>query len=251
MRWMLIVTGTLLFAGCGEALDPDATLEFQQAQQAFDNAKTPTDYLLAASLYQRLLNRGVQSGAVLYNQGNAYIRGDQRGRAIACYRQAKRYLPRDTRLEANLRYAVGDVATNPKHSLWQTVIFWQDWLSYPEKFQTTAALAVITLALGVTSILLPRTAWRRAAMVVLIVTFVVGSSALYDWYRFEQLHHGVVTKQDAIARKGNAKSYEPALTAPLPEGTEFQVLESRGQWVLVRLPAGQEGWLEASEVVIY
>ena len=251
MHRFLIVAATVLLTGCGKALDADSASAFQRAQQAFDSAKSPTDYLVVASQYQSILDRGIESGAVLYNQGNAFVRGGQRGRAIACYRQAKRYLPRDSRLEANLRFALGDDATTPKPSIWQTVFFWQDWLSYPEKFSVTALLAGLTFALAITAVLWPTSKWRQLALWSLVVTLASGSSAVFDWYRFERLQHGVVTKQETIARKGNADSYEPALTAPLKEGTEFQVLEQRGDWVLVQLSTDQEGWLKVSEVVIY
>ena len=54
------------------------------------------------------LDRGQISGAVLYNQGNAFMQAGQRGRAIAAYRQARRYLGPDLFLEANLAYALGN-----------------------------------------------------------------------------------------------------------------------------------------------
>ena len=41
-----------------------------------------------------------------YNLGNAYFRAGEYGRAIAAYRKAKPYRPRDPYLEANLRQAL-------------------------------------------------------------------------------------------------------------------------------------------------
>ena len=52
-------------------------------------------------------------------------------------------------------------------------------------------------------------------------------------------------------RKGNAESYEPALTAPLDEGVEFELVERRGDWLLVRLSGGQEGWIPDRTTVVY
>ena len=59
-------------------------------------------------MYQAILDRGYVSGVVLYNQGNAFMRAGQRGRAVAAYRQARRYLGPDPFLEANLAYALGN-----------------------------------------------------------------------------------------------------------------------------------------------
>ena len=101
-------------AGCARSPDMESAQQFQAAQATFDAAETPEDFLRAAGLYQAILDRGYQSGAVLYNQGNAFMRAGQRGRAIACYRQAQRYRPRDPYLDHNLRYALGSSTPTPR-----------------------------------------------------------------------------------------------------------------------------------------
>ena len=47
-------------------------------------AELPDGYWSAAKA-QEILDAGVTSGVVLYNQGNAFMRAGQTGRAIACY----------------------------------------------------------------------------------------------------------------------------------------------------------------------
>lgn len=240
-------------AGCTRPPNPQLALKFQAAQKAFDQAKSPDDYLRVAGLYQEIRNAGVVSGALLYNQGNAFMRAGQRGRAIACYRQAKRYRPRDPYLDANLRYALGsDTLPGPNRSVLDYLLFWQNWISYPAKFHLVAAGGSLAFALGVAGLYFaPRRLFHRAAWATLLVTLVLLFSAAYDWYRFERIEHGVVIRQEVIARKGNAESYEPAFTQPLSEGTEFQVVERRGRWLLIRLPGAQEGWVTQTDVVTF
>ena len=50
--------------------------------------------------------------AVLYNQGNAWMRAGATGRALAAYRQAQRYRPRDPYLAANLQNALAASGRN-------------------------------------------------------------------------------------------------------------------------------------------
>ena len=108
-----LVAGSLAASsGCGGRVDPTMFSQFQRAQEAFDQAQQPDEFLRVAALYQEMLDTGLVSGAVLYNQGNAFMRAGQRGRALACYRQAVRYRPRDPYLAANLNYALGSVATS-------------------------------------------------------------------------------------------------------------------------------------------
>lgn len=252
---MRTVVATMLLlaclAGCRRTLDPDSAAAFEHAQQSFDAAQNPTDFLLAASRFQQLLDRGVKSGAIFYNQGNAYMRGGKRGQAIACYRQAKRYRPRDPQLDANLQFALGSLPRSDSKPLIEYVLFWQNWLSYSGKFQLSISAAALTLLLALVGLFLDSTIWRRAAAGLLVITFLSCCSALYDWYRYEYTKHGVVTSPTVIARKGNSETYEPAFTSQLAEGTEFTITDQRGDWLLMKLPAGQEGWVKRSDVVTY
>lgn len=38
---------------------------------------------------------------------------------------------------------------------------------------------------------------------------------------------------------------------PLAEGAEFRLVERPGDWLLIRMPGGQEGWLEKEAVALY
>ena len=242
----------LLCAGCAGGVDLEVSQTFQEAQKTFDQAQSADDFLRAAGLYQSILDRGIVSGAVLYNQGNAYMQAGQRGRAIAAYRQAQRYRPRDPYLQANLEFALG--AGNPtgrRRPVIEYVLFWQDWLSYPEKFRLTAALAIVTFAVGVAALFRHRRLLARVAIVGVALTLLLLFSAGYDWYRFEKTVQGVIIRPEVIARKGNGTTYEPAFTEPLTEGSEFRLIERRGAWSLIRLPGGEEGWVEDETIVLY
>jgi hypothetical protein len=235
----------LVVAGCGRMPDGELLRKFQAAQEAFDKASRPDEFLKVAAMYQEILDSGVVSGAVLYNQGNALMRARQPGRAIAAYRLAERYRPRDPDLAANLRSAQGsDAAAAGRRPLVETLLFWQNWLSYPEKFYAAASVALLAFTLGVTAILRRRRLWKRLALAAVMLLGVLCLSAAYDWYRFDYVVHGVIAQPKVVARKGNATSYEPAFTEPLAEGTEFRLRDRRANWLLIELAGGEEGWIE-------
>lgn len=238
-------------AGCAKRADLEALRTFQAAQDAFDSAGSPEDFLRAAGLYQEILDRGVVSGAVLYNQGNAFMRAGRRGRAVAAYREAMRYRPRDPKLQANLSSALGGQNPSRRRPMIETLLFWQDWLSYPEKFYLVAAAAGTTFALGVLWLFVWPRLFARLAISGAAVTLLLAFSAGYDWYRFDHTVSGVIVEKEVIARKGNAASYEPAFTKALTEGTEFRLVERRGDWLLVRLQGTQEGWVPEEAGVLY
>ena len=91
----------------------------------------------------------------------------------------------------------------------------------------------------------------RAALAGLVLSLLLIFSAAYDWYRYQWNVHGVIVQKQTVVRKGNAESYEPALTTALEEGAEFDLVEHRGDWILIRLAGDQEGWLPDRAAVLY
>ena len=251
LQFAVLILGLLILPGCTRNLDPRLAQKFQAAQTAFDRATKPEDFVKVAAMYQEMIDDGAISGAVFYNQGNAWMRAKQPGRAIAAFRQAERYLPRNPYLDANLQYALGP-GVSAHRPIFETILFWQNWLSYSEKFYGAAAAALLTFCSATIMLFTSRRRlWRRLVLAGAVITALMIISAAYDWYRFDYVVCGVITQADVVARKGNAESYEPALNEKLSEGTEFQALERRGQWLLIRLPGGQEGWIDQRAAVTY
>ncbi len=200
-----------------------------------------------AAMYQEMIDDGAVSGAVFYNQGNAWMRAKQPGRAIAAYRQAQRYRPRDPYLDANLQYALGPGVSARRPMIRNHSVLAELAELSGKVLRRRRRGASLTFCFAVIMLFTSRRRlWRRLVLAGAAVTALLIVSAAYDWYRFDYVVRGVITQADVVARKGNAESYEPALNEKLSEGTEFRLLERRGDWLLIRLPGGQEGWITGS-----
>ncbi len=251
----LLVLG-LWLVGCSSAPDLQSSQKFQQVEQAFGQAHTPAEFAQVARQYEPLCRDAFVSGAVLYNQGNAWMRAGEIGRAIAAYRQAVRYRPRDPYLQANLRNALAavgqDSASSAPSRLMGYLFFWQNWLSYPEKFVVTTLLLAAALATALLGQLTShRLLWQRSAWVCGALAVLAGLSTGWDWQRFDRTVQGVVIADEVVARKGNSENYAAAFTEQLQEGMEFVVLEKRQDWLHVQVGAAGTGWLPARDVVTY
>ena len=181
------------------------------------------------------------------------MKAERRGRAIACYRQALRYRPRDPYVKANLQFALGSgVPLRGRRKILDFVLFWQDWIGYSTKFHLTASVGVLALLAGLAGrFLAAGRLFNRLAWASLVVTLILAGSAGYDWFRFEWIERGVIVSEQVEARKGNSDSYAPAFNQPLAEGTEFRLLESRGDWRRIQIEGSGEGWIENQWAVIY
>ena len=232
MRWLALL---ILLAGCGGAIDLDQARRFDEANAA----QRDGDHAKAATIYEALLDEGVESGAIYYNLGNAYQRAGRRGEAIAAYRQALRYRPNDPYLQANLNNARTERVVESR-SLVDHVLFWQRWLSWPGKWRVLAVAALVAFVLGLLA--QSRRGLRPFAWLSLAVTLLLAVSVALAWNDVVGTTHGVVKVKSVVARKGDAESYAPAFTEPLDEGTEFTVLERRGDWIRIRLE-NLDGWI--------
>ena len=247
---------TLSAAGCGSRPGLDASQIFQDAELAFSNAQSADDFARVAGQYDQLLVNGLVSGVAFYNQGNAWMRAGETGRAIAAWRQSQRYRPRDPYLNANLQSALmscqSQASVAPETGVAGYVFFWQNLLSYPEKFfLATVLLTVLCLSSLLNQFLAPHQILNRLTVFVGVLFVVAAISATWDWQRYDQTTSGVVVLKEIEARKGNSESYEAAFTAPLSEGSEFVVLEERTDWLNIRIPGLDTAWIPSGAAAVF
>jgi tetratricopeptide (TPR) repeat protein len=224
---------------------------FIRALEVFDAAKTPDDYRQSAALLESLLTDGFKSGAVYYNLGNAYFRAGEYGRAIAAYRKAKPYRPRDPYLDANLRQALSIAPgrlPEPPQPWWRHVLFWSGWLSFPEKVNASFAGFILAALVACAAVLIrwPRAYWLSAILVLIAAVLALDAALAYS--QVVSSRHAVVTRE-TIARKGIGKDYEPAFDQPLKDGAEFTVLSENGDWIFGHFEGIGDGWLRRADTV--
>jgi tetratricopeptide (TPR) repeat protein len=251
--WLPVVLCTF---GCSRPPDLEIAQRFQDAEQAFAEAQSPDDYAKAAARYEELINDSFVSGAILYNQGNAWMQAGETGRAIAAWRQSQRYRPRDVYLAENLRHAIeschSSATVEPDNGIPGYLFFWQNWFSYREKYLMATLLVVATSTLLIAGpVLLPRASVGRVLFGVGLFAILAVASAVWDWQRYDRTLHGVVVVDSVEARKGNSESYEAAFTAPLMEGTEFIVLEERSGWLNIQMPKVGSAWIPPRSAVTF
>jgi len=201
-------------------------------------------------LDQEILDRGGVSGRCSTTR-ETLDEGEAAGFGRSLLSPGPALSPAKPRFAGESRFRLGRRRFFGASSANRDDLFWQNWLSYPEKFYLAGAVALATFFFGVAGLFSSRRAFHGIAWAGLALTVVLAFSAGYDWHRFQYVKHGVVIQPETVARKGNADNYEPAFNAPLREATEFQLIEPRGDWLLIRLPGGGEGWVEAKSAAVY
>lgn len=258
-RFILVFAVVIMSAKTGRAELSESEIGdlFSQGKELFrrandlmheDAVKSRELYGKAALRFERIVREGgIRNGKLYYNLGNAYFRVNDIGRAILNYRLAQQFIPNDPNLQQNLDYArkrrMDRVEVSQKSKALRAAFFWH--YDFSTKTRSTVfmlAFLLVWVAAGV------RLFWRRATLnwimgVSAVISLLFLASLIAESVSRGQSAAGVVIAEEAVARKGDSESYEPSFKEPLHSGTEFDVVEDRGEWLHVRLADSRTCWL--------
>ena len=220
------------------ARDPDAAREL---------------YRKAALRFERIVREGgVENGRLYYNIGNAYFRMNDLGRAILNYRRAELYVPNDSNLQQNLRYArarrLDRVEEAQRTRVLKTLFFWHYDLSTRTRAILFAAFFLGLWALAAAHLFARRAFLRWGIGTCAAVALSCLGSLTAEAASRQLSREGVVVAPEVVARKGDSESFDPSFTEPLHAGTEFRLAEEREAWIHVELVDGRRCWLPAKAV---
>lgn len=232
----LVCAGKLLAAG--------VNTDFSVANKLYAEGK----FADAATAYEKILQSGEQSPALLFNAGNAEYKAGHLGKAIAAYRKAALLTPRDPELRANLDFVRNQVhGSTVRENRWQS---WLNTLSLNEGAVLTAILFWLTLGLFAARQVRPglvpklRGVTRLAVALTLFSVTVLGLQAANHFNG----QTAVVTEAEATARSGPFDEAQSAFT--VHDGAELKILDRHDDWLQVANGAGKTGWLSEKQVAV-
>jgi hypothetical protein len=239
---ILVLLASLVLAG--NVFAADVVADFSAANRLYAEGK----FSDAATAYEKILQTGGQSSALLFNYANAEFKSGHLGKAIAAYQQAAQLSPRDAELRANLAFVRNQV---PGATLRESR--WQNWLgvfTLNEGAMLTAVLLWLTFALLIARQLRPalmpklRTLTRVSVIMTVFSATVLGLQAVNHFYSGT----AVVITDNTTVRSGPFDDAQSAFITR--DGAELSVLDRRDDWVQVADGAGKSGWLPAKQVEI-
>ena len=156
---------------------------WNEANAVMQNAKTPADYLRAASIYQRLVDDGVRNGPLFYNIGTALLMAERYEPSADAFERAERYFGRQADNDRNLKiaFAKKDKSATAVLPWYRMAVFWHFYLSCPQRVAiASGAFLVFWLALALRRLGIKRLT-NAVALVSIVVFIVFASSAAASW----------------------------------------------------------------------
>jgi tetratricopeptide (TPR) repeat protein len=232
----------LLFAG--NLFATEVVTGFSAANELYAKGK----FADAASAYEKILQTGATSPALLFNAANAEFKSGHLGKAIAAYRQAELISPRDAELRANLAFVRNQVqGATLRENRWQN---WVGSLTLNEGTLLAAVFFWLLFALLAARQIRPALAPKLRSATQLAVVATVFSGAVLALQAANHFNSAVavVTSAETTARSGPFDEAQSAFTAH--DGAELQVLDRHDDWVQVANGAGKIGWLNRKQVEV-
>lgn len=212
------------------------------------------EYQEAVQVFEELLVADSKRGYVLYNLGNAYYKLGKNGDSLGAYLAAKRYLPRDPNLKANIdfvyKFTEDRLGLESARPAWTKGFFWIDRLNLPEQLylgSTVMGFAFLVFACGfwLKNQNLKVFGWFSG--VCFTVALLVFSGALVTT-NFQE-HWGAVSVPVTDVYSG--KNTGTPVVFKLKEGAPVIVEREDSNWVNIRLSDGKKGWIPKATVKYY
>lgn len=223
-----------------------------EAEKAYDAKQ----YGRAVELYEQLLKEGYTSYQLYYNLGNAYYKKSELGKAIHAYELARKLEPDEEDIKINLGIANSKTIDkiDTKENFFITAVKTNLLSSLSTK--AWAWLSILNLFLASLSFfgfyVLTHPQFRRICFSLSLIfflgfltTYILGSAAVRS---------KSVNKFAIVLSKEVKVMSEPTPAASirfrLHEGTKVRVVENNGDWLLIKLENGNEGWLQGPDLGI-
>lgn len=251
---MNLVARTLVPIGLVAALFTTPVVHAETDLAAATTALENGDATAAIAGYEAAAGEGLINGHLFYNLGIAYQRAGRTGDAMAAFLAARRYLPRDPDVAANLRF----VLTTTKDKLEPET---QRSMTAPlqavvSKFTTrelmlaTGVLFALAGLAFLATVLVPSWSGARRAVLFSLAAPILVAALLSLKMTQDEVWGATFSKTPVKAYSGPASS--STVVFELQEGAPVLIRE-RGNagYLRVQLSDGKSGWIAGSEVRVF
>jgi tetratricopeptide (TPR) repeat protein len=243
---LYIITG-LIFSGITNVLAGQQDDLFRQGNALYQSGQ----YEPALEAYQKILDAGYESGSLYFNMGNCCYKLSRIGQSILFFERAKKRLPSDEDLKANLAMAnlavVDKIEPPAEFFFFKIVRFIVHFIPNPILIILVIISYILTIGLLIVW-MLGRQGFLRSAgfrgAVTFGVLFAGLSILLLSQIREEKSRREAVilaSKVDVMSMPGEQGGTE---VFSLHEGTKVSLDRESGQWIEIIIPDRKVGWVK-------
>ena len=224
------------------------------AQMSTDAAESVDLFSDAARKYRMLVDNGLQNEKIYMNLGNALWRSNQKGKAIASYRNALKCNPASNPARIALAYCRANVSAGPEEaSSSHAKLSRNPWLRLPLQIFGTGPMVTLLAVSSIcfwmlagAKLFYERLPFCRLALLPFFLATISGISLWVNERIESPLAIAVVDSLNLRAGDGN--EFPSVAVLKSVTGKEFRFLNQRSNWILISANDQQTGWVPATDV---
>jgi len=219
-----------------------------------NNAYNQGLYDSALATYQKVLDKGYESGELYYNIGNSYYKNNDIASAILFYEKAQKLLPNDENIAYNLNIANSMIVDKIERV---PMLFYERWWNFFYNMLDADTGAILTLILFTVFVfflgwfIISKTRGRRKmsfylGMIFLILT-ITSTSLTYQKYISGLTHNEAIVFDLSVTVKSSPTQNAVDLFV-IHEGTKVKIIDRIDNWAEIKIKNGSIGWLPMKAV---
>lgn len=215
-----------------------------------NKAYTKEKYSDAINLYNKVLDKGLESFELYYNIGNCYFRMANYPMAILNYEKAKKLNPADDDIDFNLKIANTKIVD--KIDPIPQLFFVKWWILFTNLFSydNWAVIAIVSISFFFMFLFLYLASksykTKKFSFWVSVLFLIIALLSLnYSYKQYSNIYSKDtaiifapnVTVKSSPDEKGTDKFV-------IHEGTKVTILDELNNWVKIKIANGSNGWIE-------
>ena len=245
-----IIFFILSFSLFGNSMKDSAVVYMQQANEAYQS----NNFEDAIALYTTVVDLQYESATLYYNLGNAYFKSGNNARALLWLERARRLDPNNEDIIHNISFVQQKLIDKIEHlpelfivKLWNKCSA----LLTGNQWATLSIIACAVFALCLLVILLVRIRWIRSisifmAMLALIFTIFSIIFAKKESARYIQHPEGIIMGH--VVHVKSTPTEKGSDLFVIHSGLKVGITDQLNEWVEIRLPNGEKGWVQLSQI---
>ncbi|MCL1850494.1 MAG: tetratricopeptide repeat protein [Bacteroidetes bacterium] len=238
----------LSFSLSGNSIEDSAVIYMQQANVAYQS----NDFKDAIELYTKVVDLQYESAILYYNLGNAYFKSGDNARALLWLERACRLAPSNEDIIHNISFIQQKLIDRIEQLPELFIVKWWNNCSKlltGNQWAVCSIVACTLLVLCLLFILLIRIPWIRSLSVfitVLALFFAIFSIIFSkkESSRYVQHPEGIV--MGYVVNVKSTPTEKGSDLFVIHAGLKVGITDRLNEWVEIRLPNGEKGWIQAS-----
>lgn len=222
----------------------------RKANDAYQNK----DYETAVTLYQQIADAGNEGEVLYYNLGNAYYKSGNNAKALLYYERALRLAPSNEDIKHNIAFVnqklIDKIDVLPE-------IFITRWWNAISHSLTSNGWSVVSIVcsilffvfLATTMLVRKQTIRNLTVSLAVISLFLLIFSMIFaskEKKRYDNAPEAIV--MDLVLNVKSSPDMKSGDLFVIHEGLKVVVTDRVNEWIEIKLPNGDKGWVKSQSV---